>query len=341
MKISKKTIKKIISEELENVRDEMLLNEFIDPFGIADEDPAADRERAEEEAERAAREADRIKNPQNVYGNIPYARRTGPRTPPRRSRPTPAGQVRVKKGQGYWHLAKALGFNPRDRKIRGALRQAVTEKDGRSTLFTGRDYSWLKSMFTSTGEPRPTAGTYGDPETMVRSGAYAGSTSADMAAMRKASQGLEPGASSAEDVKKAALGTAGPQAGGVGITVDSQFYTPQEIERLSIVMNDPTYGTKVAAGEGNLTKQLAADEKAAKTRKKDMIDHAKERVNALKDTYGGVSISSGALTMLAKQAGVTSGGVPNWRDLERLIHDNMKRKQMRKAGQQGPIRGES
>lgn len=318
----------------------MLLNEIIDPFGIADEDPAADQQRAAEEAERAAREADRIRNPQNVYGNIPYARRTGPRPSPR-PRPAPAGQVRVKRGQGYWHLAKALGLDPRDRKIRGALRQAVTERDGKSTLFTGRDYAWLSSMLTSTGEVRPTAGTYGDPETMVRSGAYAGATSADMNAMRQASQGLEPGVSSAEDVKKAALGTAGPQAGGVGLTIDSQFYTPEEIERLSIVMNDPTYGTKVEPGEGNLTKQIAADEKAAKERKKDMVDHAKARVKALKNAYGGVSISSGALTMLAKQAGITPGGAPNWKNLERLIHDNMRRKQMRKAGQEGPLRGES
>lgn len=46
-----------------------LLKEVIDPVGILDQDPEADAARAEEEA----RKADREKNPQNKYGDVPSA----------------------------------------------------------------------------------------------------------------------------------------------------------------------------------------------------------------------------------------------------------------------------
>ena len=58
------------------------------------------------------------------------------------------GGVTIERGQGYWHLAKKLGLDPRNKEIRGALRTAVAEKSrsGRSTLFPGKDYSFLKGL---------------------------------------------------------------------------------------------------------------------------------------------------------------------------------------------------
>ena len=72
MKISKSTLKTIIKEELKKVLQETRrLQEYggPDPFGLTDEDPEADLERAEQEA----RELDRENNPQSMTGDIPGA----------------------------------------------------------------------------------------------------------------------------------------------------------------------------------------------------------------------------------------------------------------------------
>jgi hypothetical protein len=70
------------------------------------------------------------------------------------------GPVRIRGGQGYFHLAKALGANPRDRKLRAKLRDAVRawnkENKGRdsSVLFTSVDYSFLRDI-VSPGKTPP------------------------------------------------------------------------------------------------------------------------------------------------------------------------------------------
>ena len=88
----------------------------------------------------------------------------------------------------------------------------------------------------------------------------------------------------------------------------------------------------------DLMKQIQADEAAARARKEQMIDHAKKRVATLKNSYEGASLTSGAISMLAKRAGVLPDGKPNFAALERSIHSALERKQVRKSGQTGPIK---
>ncbi len=338
MKISQKKIQKIIEEEIDILRDEMILNEFVDPFGIADEDPAADRRRAAKEAERAAREADRIRNPQDAYGNIPQPPQDpdmegNTYVPDGSESVLPGeGEVRVKRGQGYYHLARTLGLDPRDRKIRGVLRQLVAEKSprGRSTLFTGRDYSWLRQHFNSQGQPRKTVGALGSPTVAASAGPAAGMTRQEIGGSQQAIKDIGAGDESGQTLKKAAA-------------IDSaysrftQFMTPDEIERLTAFANRDPSQDKVQPGEGNLYKQLKSDETAAKSRRREMINHAKDRVSKLANSYGGVTLSSGAISMLVKRAGVLPDGSPNFRALEQAIHGSLNRKQSRKTGQTGPI----
>jgi len=81
MKITRTRLKRIIKEELQNVLNtRQRVNEaFPDPFGLTDEDPQADLDRAEDEA----RELDRENNPQDAFGNIPSAQPPVPApTPP-------------------------------------------------------------------------------------------------------------------------------------------------------------------------------------------------------------------------------------------------------------------
>ena len=74
----------------------------------------------------------------------------------------PQGPVRIRAGQGYFHLARALGANPRDKKLRAKLRDAVKawnkENKGRdsSVLFTSVDYSFLRDI-VSPGKKKDTA----------------------------------------------------------------------------------------------------------------------------------------------------------------------------------------
>ena len=114
--------------------------------------------------------------------------------------------------------------------------------------------------------------------------------------------------------------------------------TPDEIERLTVFANRDPSQDKVQPGQGNLYKQLMADEAAAKSRRKEMISHAKDRVAKLSSSYGGESLSSGAINMLVKRAGVLPDGKPNFRALEQAIHGSLERKQTRKAGQAGAIK---
>ena len=114
--------------------------------------------------------------------------------------------------------------------------------------------------------------------------------------------------------------------------------TPDEVERLETAFNDPAAFSKVSAGEGNLMKQIKADEAAAETRKQELVNHAKQRVATLKDSYEGASLTSGSINMLAKRAGVLPDGKPNFAALERSIHDALNRKKMRKTGRTQPIK---
>ena len=149
MKISQKKLQKIIEEEIDILRDEMLLNEqstesmlqnpYLFPAGAGLEyldrktggfsrfpgTPVTQRPQRPNVGGSCAAQG-RMDNP-NYNPNDPNS----PRCLDRASEPDilpGEGEVRVKRGQGYYHLARTLGLNPRDKEIRGVLRQLVSER---------------------------------------------------------------------------------------------------------------------------------------------------------------------------------------------------------------------
>ena len=349
IKISRKKLQKIIEEEIDILRDEMILNEastesmlqnpLVSLTGAGLE--YLDRKTGGFSRLPGTPVAQRPQRP-NLGGYVncnqgdgpPDIRPVGtcPQDQPKPDILPGEGEVRVKSGQGYYHLARTLGLNPRDKEIRGVLRQLVAEKSprGRSTLFTGRDYSWLRQHFNSKGQPRKTVGALGSPTVAASAGPAAGMTRQEIGGSQQAIKDIGAGDESGQTLKKAAA-----------IDADysrfTQFMTPDEIERLTAFANRDPSQDKVQPGEGNLYKQLKSDESAAKSRRKEMINHAKDRVSKLANSYGGVTLSSGAISMLVKRAGVLPDGSPNFRALEQAIHGSLNRKQSRKTGQTGPI----
>ena len=375
-KISKNKIKKIISEEIEILRDERLLSE-LDASDYLDYTPPGMAYNPSRKAGSLIGDKPWYRNPviNPVGAGLEYMdRKTGGGTrwpwqdAPQQQKPGPdlggyvncnsgdgppdirpagtcpqdqqkpdilpgEGEVKIKRGQGYYNLAKNLGLDPRNKETRGILRQLVSEKSPRkrSTLYTGRDYSWLRQHFTSDGQPRQTVGAMGTPAIAASAGPGAGMTRPEIGASQQAIKDIDAGDRSGGTVKTAAA-------------IDSDyskftsFMTPDEVERLETAFNDPAAFSKVSAGEGNLMKQIKADEAAAETRKQELVNHAKQRVATLKDSYEGASLTSGSINMLAKRAGVLPDGKPNFAALERSIHDALNRKKMRKTGRTQPIK---